>query len=168
MDYIVLKIQDTVKVDGETTLSGYTKGIEIMSFSHGVSNQIQTSTSNSGRTVGRPYMQELTISKPLDATTPHLNFHCAKGTNLGKTELHLVRQDGSTDGDSKNALAYMVYEMTETMISSVSVGGGGGTPMETVSLNFSQMTWTYKPQKAKTGAQGNVTHSWDQATNTGK
>lgn len=167
MDYILLKIQDTVQIDGETTLSGFPKCIEVMSFSHGVSNPIQSSTSNSTRTVGRPYLQELTVSKTLDATTPHLNFHCAKGTNLGKTELHLVRQDGSTDGDSKNALAYMVYELTETMISSVSVGGGGGIPMETVSLNFSQMTWTYKPQQVKTGAQGNITHSWDQAQNTG-
>ena len=167
MDYMLLKIQDKVKIDGETNLTGFPKCIEIMSFSHGVSNPIQSSTSNTSRTVGRPYLQELTLSKVLDATSPHLNFHCAKGTNLGKTELHIVRQDGATDATSKNALAYMVYELTETMISSVSVGGGGGIPMETISLNFSQMTWTYKPQETKTGAKGNVTHAWDQAKNTG-
>jgi type VI secretion system secreted protein Hcp len=167
MDYMLLKIQDTVKIDGETQLSGFAKCIEVMSFSHGVSNPIQSSTSNTGRTIGRPHLQELTLSKVLDATTPHLNFHCAKGTNLGKIELHLVRQDGSSNGDSKNAYAYMVYELTEAMISSVSVGGGGGQPMETLSLNFSKMTWTYKPQETKTGAKGNVTHSWDQALNTG-
>ena len=167
MDYMLLKIQDTVKINGETNLSGFTNCIEVSSFNHGVSLPIQSSTSNTGRTLGRPQFQELMLSKELDATTPHLNYHCAKGSNLGKTELYLVRQDGSSDGDSKNAFAYMVYEMTETMISSVSIGGAGGTPTETISLNFSQMTWTYKPQETKTGAKGNVTHAWDQAKNTG-
>jgi type VI secretion system secreted protein Hcp len=159
---MLLKIQDSQKINGESALTGYEKCIEVMSYSHGVSNPIQSTTSNSGRTVGRPYFQELTISKPMDAATPDLNYYCALGKNLGKTQLYLVRQDA----DSKN-LAYMVYEMTDTMISSVSVGGGGGVPMETIALNFSAVTWTYQQQKPETGASGNISHSWDQATNTG-
>lgn len=161
MDYMLLKLQGTTKIDGQSTLDGYTSCIEVMSFSHGVSNPIQMTTSNNGRTVGRPYIQEMTVSKVMDKATPHLNYYCAKGTNLGDTQLYLVRQDGNEN------VVYMTYEMTDTMLSSVSVGGGGGLPMETISLNFSKITWTYEPQKPETNKDGKVVHSWDQASNTG-
>lgn len=168
MDYMFLKIQDAVKIDGESTLTGFEKCIEIMSYSHGVSNPIQFTTSNTGRTTGRPSFQEMSVSKTLDATTPLLNYNCALAKNLGKTSIHLVRQDATSDGANKNAIDYMVYELTDTMISSVSVGGGGGgIPMETLSLNFSKITWTYEAQKPDTGKEGQVVQFWDQANNTG-
>jgi type VI secretion system secreted protein Hcp len=167
---MLLEIQGAdngVKIDGESTLKGFEKFIEVMSYSHGVSNPIQSTTSNTGRTTGRPNFQELSVSKNLDATTPLLNYYCALAKNLGTTRLHLVRQDATADGKDANAIDYMVYEMTDTMISSVSVGGGGGIPTETFSLNFSKLTWTYKRQKPDTGVPGQVVQFWDQATNTG-
>jgi type VI secretion system secreted protein Hcp len=168
MDYMLLEIQDKVKIDGESTLDKFEKFIELSSYSHGVSNFIQPTTSNTGRTSGRPNFQEMTVTKKLDLTTPVLNHSCAIGQNLGTTRLHLVRQDATADGKVSNAIDYMIYEMTETMISSVSVGGGGGSiPMETVSLNFSKLTWTYQSQKPDIGVEGNISHFWDQATNTG-
>lgn|SRR5689334_8021353 len=170
MDYMLLEIQGDgggVKVNGESSLKGFEKFIEIMSYSHGVSNPVQSTTSNTGRTTGRPNLQEMTVSKTLDATTPLLNYYCTLAKNLGTTRVHLVRQDATADGKDANAIDYMVYEMTDTIISSVSVGGGGGIPMETLSLNFSKITWTYKRQKPETGVPGQVVQFWDQATNTG-
>lgn len=167
MDYMLLEIQDLVKVNGESTLKGFTNFIEIMSYSHGVSNPIQATTSNTGRTTGRPNFMEMSVSKNLDATTPLLNYYCALAKNLGTTRVHLVRQDAAAGGAEVNASDYMVYEMTDTMVSSVSVGGGGGIPVETLSLNFSKLTWTYKKQKPETGEPGQVVQFWDQQTNTG-
>lgn len=168
MDYMFLEVQDKVKINGESTLKGFENFIEIMSYSHGLSNPIQFTTSNTGRTTGRPSLQEMTVSKTLDATTPILNYNCCLAQNLGTTKIHLVRQDATSDGQNTNAIDYMVYEMTNTMISSVSVGGGGGgIPMETISLNFSKITWTYLSQKPDTGKEGNIVQFWDQATNTG-
>lgn len=168
MDYMFLELQDTPKIDGESTLKGFEKFIEIMSYSHGVSNPMQFTTSNTGRTTGRPSFQEMSVSKTLDATSPLLNYYCALAQDLGTTRIHLVRQDAKSDAKLTNAIAYMVYEMTKTMISSVSVGGGGGgIPMETLSLNFSKITWTYKPQTPDTGEKGQVVQFWDQGTNTG-
>jgi len=168
MDYMLLEIQDKVKIDGESTLKGFEKFIEISSYSHGVSNYIQPTTSNTGRTTGRPNFQEMTVTKKLDSTTPLINYYCVMGQCLGTTRLHLVRQDATADGKNHDAIDYMVYEMTDTMISSVSVGGGGGSiPMETVSLNFSKITWTYKSQKTEDGVEETVEQFWDQVTNTG-
>lgn len=168
MEYIVLELQGTVPVNGESTLTGFTNFIECKSFSHGVSNPLQPTTSNTGRTTGRPNIRELTVSKNLDSTTPLLNFYCAQAKNLGTTRLHLARQDANAGGAEVNAADYMVYEMTNTMVSSVSIGGGGGgIPQETISLNFSKITWTYKKQKMETGEPGQIVNFWDQQNNTG-
>ena len=166
MDYVLLEIQDKVKIDGESTLKGFEKFIELSSYSHGVSNDIQPTTSNTGRTSGRPNLQELTVTKNLDSTTPKINYYCVMGQCLGTTRLHLVRQDATADGKIPDAIDYMVYEMTDTMITSVSVGGGS-IPMETVSLDFSKITWTYKSQKTEDGVEETVEQFWDQVTNTG-
>jgi len=40
--------------------------------------------------------------------------------------------------------------------------------VETLTLNFSKITWTYKKQKEGMGQEGNVENSWDQSTNTGE
>jgi type VI secretion system secreted protein Hcp len=168
MEYMLLEIQDIVKINGESTLKGLEKLIEIKSYSHGVSNPVQPTTSNTGRTTGRPHFQQMSVSKNLDATTPMLNYYCAQAKNLGTTRVHLLRQDASAGGTEVNASDYMVYEMTDTMVAAVSVGGRGeGIPTETLSLNFSKITWTYKKQKAETGEPGQIVQFWDQQNNTG-
>jgi type VI secretion system secreted protein Hcp len=147
-------------------MKGFEKCTELMSYSHGVANFIQATTSNTGRTTGRPNVQEISVTKNLDAASPNLNFFCCNATNLGKTQLYLVRQDATADGKASDAIAYMVYELEDTMISSVSVGGGGGSiPMESVSLNFSKVTWTYGIQKKETGEGGVKPTSWNLTTN---
>ena len=98
----------------DVTLTGFDNMIEVMSYSHGVAQQVLGTTSHTGRTTGRPNFQDMTISKTLDATTPLLNYNCAKASNLGTVKLHLVRQDASVEGDYANAFAYMVYEMDAT------------------------------------------------------
>ena len=158
MERIILLIQDRIKIDGELSLDGFDKGIELESFTFGVSNFIQRTTSNTGRTTGRPDFKEIEVVKKLDSTTVPLNFHCAKASHLGNISLHLVRQDS----DGGRILTYMVYELEDTMISSVSVvGGGGSTPVETLSFNYSKITWSY------TAPGGTITHSWSLATNMG-
>lgn len=166
MEYMLLEIQDAVEIPGESTLEGFTDFIEVLSYSHGLAQQVLGTTSHTGRTTGRPNFQDMTISKTLDATSPLLNYNCAKASNLGEVKLHLVRQDG--EDETQNAIPYMVYQMDNTIISSVSVGGGGGgLPVETITLNFSKVTWTYQKQKEEVGAEGNIENFWDQTTNTG-
>src|SRR5690349_456539 len=116
MEYLLLKMQDTVKVDGESQIKGFEKCTELMSYSHGVANFIQATTSNTGRTTGRPNVQELTVTKNLDSASPNLSFFCCNATSLGKTQLYVVRQDATSDKTEPDAIAYMVYEMEDTMI----------------------------------------------------
>ena len=160
MEYMVLQIPD---VPGETELEGFAdpKGIELMSYSWNVSNPVQASPSNVGRTTGRPNFGELVVTKKLDSTTPILNDDCASARNLGTITLKLARQDEQA-GEN---LVYMKYELKETLVSSVSVGGGGDIPIETVTFNYAAINWIYVSQKTEAGTGETVARGWDLATN---
>lgn len=166
MDYMVLSIltkdNATIDVKGECTLKGYEDHIEVLSYSHGVSLPVQAGTSNTGRTTGRPNFGELSITKQLDLTSPLLNFYCAQARDLGKVKLKLIRQDAAN-----TQVLYMTYTLDKTLISSISVGGSGDIPVETVTLNYSKIIWTYNQQAKEVGEKGHVEKYWDQETNTG-
>jgi len=169
MEYMFLRIltSNTASIDvkGESTITGHISDMELLSYSIGVSNPVQPSPSNVGRTSGRPNFGEMVVSKKLDSTSVLLSFYCAQAKNLGKVSLYLVRQD--SEGANQEDLTYMTYDMEQTLISSVSVGGSGDIPIETVTLNYSKITWTYIPQKDDMTAEGAVPKYWDQSTNTG-
>jgi len=172
MEYMFLRILTTdtnaanVSIPGESTLSGHATDIELLSYSHGISNPVQSGVSNTGRTTGRPNFNEMVISKRLDATSPLLNFYCAQAKDLGKVTLMLVRQDpgGATAGQN---VIYMTYIMWKTLVSSVSVGGSGDIPIETVTLNYTRLDWSYITQDKAMAPTGTIAKYWDQETNTG-
>jgi len=54
----------------------------------------------------------------------------------------------------------MRYTMSDVLISSISVGGGGGDkPVETVTLNYNQITWRFEGHEA--GEDRVVERTWD-------
>jgi type VI secretion system secreted protein Hcp len=63
-------------------------------------------------------------------------------------------------------MPFMVYEMADAVISSVSVGGGNGDkPVETMTVNYSKITWTFNAQKEGGGKEGEVKATWDVGAN---
>jgi len=160
MDTLIL---DIPKINGESLLDGYKDKIEILSFSHGIAMQITGDVSNTERTSGKPNHQDFTFTKYMDASTPHLNDACNKATGLGTVKFYILRNDGT------DMLILMEYEMSNSIISSVSIGGGGGDkPVETLTINYSALKQTYHSQKEEVGKKGKIETSWDLATNKGK
>ena len=97
MEYMLLQIPG---IAGETKLEGFNdpadeqgQGMEILSYSWNVSNPVQASPSNVGRTTGRPNFGELVLTKRLDSTSPILADDCASAKNEQKVVFSLVRQD---------------------------------------------------------------------------
>ena len=168
MEYMVLQIgNEAYKNKGESLLNGYKGDIELMSFSWGVSNPIQASSSNTGRSVGRPNFAEMTVTKKMDATSPLFAFSCAAAEDLGEVKVVILRQDTAKGADVNTNLAYMTYTFKDTLVSSVSVGGGGDIPVETLSLNYSQVEWHYEPQKVSMGdeSEKKTIKAWDLSEN---
>ena len=158
MDVIILDLGDSPK--GESNLTGFKDKIELLSFSHGVAMQITGDISNSERTSGKPNHQDMTVTKYLDAASPVLNQSCCEGKAFPKVDVIIGRNDGGA------VVELMRYTMKNCLISSISIGGGGGDkPVETVTLNYNQLTWNFTAQTPEVGTEGNVNGKWNLSTN---
>ena len=145
---------------GESSLPDYKEKIELLSFSHGVAMQITGDISNSERTSGKPNHQDMTVTKYLDSASPVLNQACCMGTNFPQVEIIIARNDGG------KPLELMRYTLNDVIISSLSIGGGGGDkPVETLTLNYNKITWRFTQQKPAVGEHGTVEGAWDLARN---
>ena len=154
MDVIILDMGDDVK--GEYSLTNYKDKMELLSFSHGVAKQITGDISSSERTSGKPNHQDMTVTKYLDIASPVLNQACYEGRHFPRVEIIIGRNDG---GGLSELLR---YTMSNVLISSISISGGGGDkPIETVTLNYNQITWRYTSQRPEAGKDRVVEGSWD-------
>jgi type VI secretion system secreted protein Hcp len=158
MDVLIMDMGADPK--GESSLKGFEDKIELLSFSHGVAMQITGDISNSERTSGKPNHQDLTVTKYLDAATPILNQSCCEGKAYPTVDIIIGRNDSGA------VVELMRYTIKNALISSVSIGGGGGDkPVETLTLNYNQITWNFTSQKPESGKEGNVPGKWNLSTN---
>lgn len=158
MDAITL---DLPGIAGECLLKGYENKIECLSFSHAVAMQMTSDTSNRERTSGKPNVQEFTLSKYMDQSSPSLNQACCEGRKIGDATIMIGRNEGGT------VMPLMIYTLKDAMISSVSAASSGGDkPSETLTLNFTAIQWDYTAQNADSTKQGTAPGKWDMKTNT--
>ena len=150
-------------IPGESTDEKHKDWIEILSYSHGVSQSGAGSRSSGGAaTSGRCNHQDFSIVKTLDKASPELNLFCCNGKHIKKMTLQLCRATGDKQ-------PYMDYLFEDVIISSVSIGGGGGgIPTESVTFNYGKLNWVYVETDHETGKKlGQVKKWWDLIGNKG-
>jgi type VI secretion system secreted protein Hcp len=158
MDVLLMKLDPVI--DGTCTLDKYEKQLELLSFSHGVAMQITGDVSNTERTSGKPNHQDFTVTKYLDQSSPKLNEGCCKGDNFKSVLITIARNDKGA------VLPLITYKLENVVLSSISIGGGGGDkPVETVTMNYNKITWDFHTQKFEGGEQCHVQTLWNLATN---
>jgi len=149
-------------VVGESTDAEHKGQIEILSFSHGESQPGGgTRSTAGGGTSGRVTMQDFSVAKYLDKSSPVLNLACCAGTHYGTVTIQLYR----ATQDASKPVKYMEYILTDAVIASYSISGGGGSgdvPVESLSFNFSTIKWSYIPQKkeAPGGTEAAIASGW--------
>jgi type VI secretion system secreted protein Hcp len=159
MDVLILDCS-SASISGESQLSDYTGMIEILSFSHGVAQQITGDQSNTKRTSGKPNHQDFTVTKYLDLATPKMIDFCNQAKPVPTVNI-VVGQN-----DNGKVTKIFTYVLTNALISSISIGGGGGgKPQETVTFNYTGISWTYNQQKSDVTDAGNAAAKWNLATN---
>ena len=159
MDILIMDMGTTIK--GESTQTEFKDKIELLSYSHGVSQQITGDQSNQKRTSGKPNHQDFTVTKYMDLATCSLIDYCDQAKPIPLVTVIV----GQNEEGKINQI--VTYAMKNVLISSYSVGGGGGgKPQETVTRNYTAIPWTYKPQQATAAATGQTSAAWDLTTNT--
>jgi type VI secretion system secreted protein Hcp len=151
-------------IPGESLDDKHKDWIELLSFSHGITQPASmTASSVGGATSERVTMGDFHIVKNLDKASPKLSEQCCSGKHIKDVTIELCRAGG-------DKLKYMEVKLEQVIISSVSTGGSsqgtGGFPSEAVSFNFGKVKWTYTQQKREDGSGGgNVAGGWDLTAN---
>lgn len=129
------------KIEGE--LTGDHEGwIEVLSFSHGLSQPISCSRGTGDHGSSTVEFQMLTITKNLDTATIDLNKACCNGTVLPIVELEFCQTSNEV------LVCFWKYELGNAFIQSVTIGGSNSDrPYETVTFAYKTIKWTYKPLK---------------------
>lgn len=150
---------DLEGVKGESLDGKYKDKIDILAWSWGASNAGSAHMAG-GSGAGKVNVQDISITKYIDAASADLFKACCNGQHFAKAKL-IVRKAG------KDPLEYVTIEMEQVMITSVSTGGSGGEDRltENVTLNFAKFKFKYAGQSDKGAASAKAEMGWDIAAN---
>jgi type VI secretion system secreted protein Hcp len=104
-------------IKGESTDDKHKDWIEVLSFSHGLSQPVSGSGTG-GRSASRADFSTLNVVKVVDKASVDLNMYCAQGKHIAKVVLEVCQETGEK-------VCFWKYELEDVMVSSVQVGGAG-------------------------------------------
>jgi type VI secretion system secreted protein Hcp len=161
---ITLKL-GTVK--GESQAVNHVDEIDVLTWEWGLTQSASAHIAT-GAGTGSADVRDLTITKYVDKASPTLLQSCFGGVNHGGAILSIMK----VSGDPKNPLDYVKITMGDAkfsadtgavFISSVSTGQVGDNDrfIETVTLNFNKVVFTYNPQKSAGSGAGGIDGTMD-------
>jgi len=147
-------------IDGEAVDASHADEIDVLAWSFGAS-QSGTTHMGPGGGAGKVSIQDLSITKWIDKSSPNLLQVCNTGKHIPKAKL-TVRKAG------ENPLEYYIIYMEDCLITSISTGGSGGEDRltENISINFAKFKITYTPQKKDGSGDAEVEVGFNIAENT--
>jgi type VI secretion system secreted protein Hcp len=152
-----LKIGD---IKGESTDKAHKETIDVLAWSWGMS-QSGTTHMGGGGGSGKVSVQDLSVTKYVDASSNALMLACCNGTHYDEAKLTVRKAGGEP-------LEYIKLTMKEVIVSSVSTGGSGGEDRltENIVLNFAQFKFEYQEQDDKGKPKGGAKEAaWNIAEN---
>jgi len=128
--------------EGESLDAKHKNEIEIHGWSWSEA-QSGTMAEAGGGGAGKVSMKDLNVSFVINKASTGLMLACATGEHI-KTATLTCRKAG------KDQQSYMSITLKDVMVTSYMVGGSKGdvVPLNTVSLNFARIEFSYSPQKS--------------------
>jgi type VI secretion system secreted protein Hcp len=141
---------------GEAQSDGHEGEIDVLSWSWGLS-QTGAMHQAGGRGAGKASVQDLRVTKHVDAATPKLVLACLSGTQFRSATLTCLRVGG--DG---SRIPYAVIAMQRVIIAAVDDRGATGDEpfAEDLSLNFAEVIVRYIKQDQDGSAGEEVAIGW--------
>jgi type VI secretion system secreted protein Hcp len=172
-------------LNGESQDGKYKNSIEISSFQWGASNTA-VSAAGSGGGAGKVSFQDIHLVKSVDKASPLLMLACASGQHIKTATLYCRKAGGEQQEYYKVTLTDVLISSYRSSggqyVSSIQWSGSGGSgdtpaftlenelpkgvvPADMFSLNFTKITFEYKPQKPDGTLDSPVNSSWDVKAN---
>src|SRR5262249_5648347 len=120
------------KLEGEVTESGHEGWLAIDSASFGVgrNTNVEVGSGQEKRHRDQPNISDLTISRTYDKSSPLLFNESVVGK---PTHVQIDFLEPADGADAKPNV-YLTLDLRNCLVSSYSVGGGGGGPTESLAL----------------------------------
>jgi len=143
-------------IPGESSDDKHKDYFEVLSYSHGVSQESSGSESAAGgHSGGRSDHDRFAVTKHLDKASPKLNYACSKGDHITEVLIECWRHIGDNQ-------KYMEYKLTDAIVRSIHPSGNGeGRPTETVTFSYARIDWAYTEFDNKGKKKGDVKTHWD-------
>ncbi|WP_158743550.1 type VI secretion system tube protein Hcp [Acidisphaera sp. L21] len=126
-------------IKGRVATEGFKEWIELMSFQHGVGRAVTSGSGGKQREGSNPEISEVVVTKVFDDASSKLYQDALAGSFDTKVEFKFTTT-------TKNKIdTYLAYELKQCGVSSYSMSSGGDNPMESLSLNFTNILVSPSP-----------------------
>ncbi len=144
-------------IDGESKDKDHKGWIDILSFGQAI-HQPGGSATGTARRRGDVILDDISVAKLLDKSSPKIAESVCKGKVFPKVEIELTAS--YTDS---GRVTYYRYELKNVLVTSYNVSGAAqaeDVPAEDFSLNFEEIKVTYTENDNKGKKKGNIEYSW--------
>lgn len=126
-------------INGPVSTKGFEKWIELSSFQWGSGRAIGSAARGStSREHSEPSLSEVTVAKLTDVASPKLFLESVAGKLDNKVTIKFTTT-------TKGAIdTFLTFELTDCGVSGYSLSSGGEMPQESISLNFTKISKTFK------------------------
>jgi type VI secretion system secreted protein Hcp len=154
-----------LKIDGVTgeSTTGTTPGvIAVDGFEWSAENKTTINSTTGGAGAGKATLNQITIEKPVDSTSPQLFGMLGQGAKINGMEL-VARKAGPTG----TAPIYMRYTFQLAYVNSQTQTGEAGDEgiHEKLTFSYGAVKQTYIKQSPNGGPATTVFSAWNQVTN---
>lgn len=150
-------------IKGNSQDAKHKEWIELLSVGQSVNRNINpTSKPRDALTKSQVHLGAIEIQKNADESSPELVAAVAEGTTFKEVTIDLVRV--SPEGNE----VFYQWILTDAYLSAYSIHGAGSGTIETVesgSICYSTIKWSYKKKDEAGKAQGSVDKGWDVGKN---
>ena len=150
-------------IEGESTDSGHEGWIQLRDYSHNVTNETTGHSGGGHHTGGRCHHADISITKPMDASSPNLLLACCQGKSHPTATIELCRSGAS----GTEMVPYQKVELKDVVVTSITPQGSEGSdfPTESVTLCYGTITWTYTKTDLTGNPTGEIVTGWDLGAN---
>jgi type VI secretion system secreted protein Hcp len=145
-------------IEGEVQESNHENWIDVESMNAPIYRSIAEGTLGANRNRGTTSLGDVSITRKLDKSSVKIQEACAAGTYFPEVKVHFAT---SIQGEERVYLEYVMKHCIITGYNFTGVGEGDPVPTEDITLNFTEVEWTYTILNPETGdVDGNVPGSY--------